>query len=72
VAEDFHGNAWVDKVDLERDFTMKHLSQFMKLWGLIENFQLNKNVEDGIVWRLTSNGQYMAKSAYQVDLLYLA
>jgi hypothetical protein len=62
-----HGNAWVDKVDLEQDFTMEHLSQFVELWWFIDNFQLNENVKEDIVWRLTLNGQYTAKSAYEVQ-----
>jgi hypothetical protein len=31
VTQALHGNAWVDKVDLEQDFTMEHLSQFVEL-----------------------------------------
>jgi hypothetical protein len=32
VAQDLHGNAWVGKVDLEQNFSMEHLSQFVELW----------------------------------------
>jgi hypothetical protein len=34
-----HGNAWVRNVDLEQDFSIEQLSQFVELWGCIDNFQ---------------------------------
>jgi hypothetical protein len=49
IAQALHGNAWVDKVDLEQDFTMENLSQFVELWVVIYSFQLNEDVEDAIV-----------------------
>jgi hypothetical protein len=39
----------VGKVDLEQDFSMAHLSQFVELWTLIHSFQLHENVEDDII-----------------------
>jgi hypothetical protein len=38
VAQALNGNAWISKVDLEKGFSMDHLSQFVDLWGLINNF----------------------------------
>jgi hypothetical protein len=48
---------------------MDHLSQFVDLWGLINNFQLDEDEDDDITWKLTSNGQYTTKSAYEVQFL---
>jgi hypothetical protein len=56
VAQALHGNAWVGNVDLDPDFSMEHFPQFVEHLALIGNFQLNDNMEDDIVSRLTSNG----------------
>jgi hypothetical protein len=69
VAQALNGNTWVSKVDLEQGFSMDHLSQFVDLWGLINNFQLDEDEDDDITWKLTSNGQYTTKSAYEVQFL---
>jgi hypothetical protein len=63
VAQALHENAWVNKVDFGEDFTFEHLSQFIELWSLIQNFHLNENVEDEISWKLTESGHYTTKSA---------
>jgi hypothetical protein len=57
---------------LEQHFSLERLSQFVELWGLIDNFHLDENVDDGIVWRLTSDGQYSTKSAYDIQFLGFA
>jgi hypothetical protein len=49
VTQALYGNTWVGKVDLEQDFSMEHLSQFVELWTVIQSFQLHENVEDDIV-----------------------
>ena len=59
----------MNKIDLERDFTMEHFSQYVELWSLISNVHLVDHVEDDIIWRLTPSGQYSAKSAYEVQFL---
>jgi hypothetical protein len=48
---------------------MPLIDEFVNLWGLIEDFQFDSqtSVEDTIVWTRTSNGEYSAKSAYDLQ-----
>jgi hypothetical protein len=61
------GDAWVLKVNLDTNFTMDHLTQFIELWVLLHGVNLVEDVEDTISWKLTSNGQYSAASAYKLQ-----
>jgi len=38
---------------------------FLQLWDLVSGFELHPGVEDSHIWRLSSSGQYSAKSAYE-------
>jgi hypothetical protein len=69
VAHALQNNAWVHKVGLGDGFSFEHLSQFVELWGLIQNFHLNDNIEDDITWKLTESGHYSTKSAYDLQFL---
>jgi hypothetical protein len=69
VAQALHQNAWIQKIDFDQDFSFLHLSQFIELSSLVDNFQLQANIEDDISWRLTENGCYASKSAYEVQFL---
>lgn len=40
--------------------------EFVKLWGLVQQVQLNEQ-QDTIVWRWTSSGQYTTRSAYMMQ-----
>jgi hypothetical protein len=62
-------DAWVGKVALDEDFSMEHLTQFVSLWCLLQEVELIEDDEDAIVWKLTENGQYSAKSAYDLQFL---
>jgi hypothetical protein len=57
VYQVLHDGAWVRKIDLERDFTLEQLSQFVELWSLAARVNINEDVDDDIVWKLTANGQ---------------
>jgi hypothetical protein len=39
----------------------------VQLWALIQNVQLIEDVDDDISWKLMSNGQYSAASAYNLQ-----
>jgi hypothetical protein len=43
--------------------------EYLQLWDLLEEIALQPEVEDTHIWRLSSTGQYSAKSAY--DGLFL-
>jgi hypothetical protein len=67
----FLGDAWVKKLNLEANFTFGHLSQFIDLWVLLQSVTLNDDVEDSIRSKLTTNGQYSAASAYDLQFFGL-
>ncbi|GJN02165.1 hypothetical protein PR202_ga19489 [Eleusine coracana subsp. coracana] len=41
------------------------ISEFLKLWDLISEVILQQETPDKHIWRLTTAGQYTAKSAYE-------
>ena len=63
------GADWVNKVRLDENFTTAHFSQFVNLWSLTTNVQLNNDVGDEIRWKLTADGEYSAKSAYKMQFM---
>jgi hypothetical protein len=69
VSQAMDEDAWVEKTDLGRPFTMEHFSQYVELWSLIANVHLDQETEDDITWRLTLNGEYSSKSAYELQFL---
>jgi hypothetical protein len=64
-----NGEAWISKITLDASFSLDHFSQFADLWSLISTINLTPEVDDDITWRLTPSGNYMAKSAYELQLL---
>jgi hypothetical protein len=52
---------------LEATFTLEHIAQFVEIWSITNNVHLEEDVEDDIVWKFTSNGQYSAASAYELQ-----
>jgi hypothetical protein len=57
----------VRMIILDESFTMDHLSQFVGLWVKPQGVHLHEEVADDISWKLTANGQYLAKSAYELQ-----
>jgi hypothetical protein len=66
VAQALHDDEWIVKLAVGATTSLEHLTQFVQLWALIQNVHLTANVDDDIVWKLTSNGQYSAASAYKL------
>ncbi|KAK1604703.1 hypothetical protein QYE76_028376 [Lolium multiflorum] len=69
VNKALESNAWVRKITLDESFTTDHLSQFVELWVELQGVHLNEEDADDISWKLTANGQYSAKSAYELHFL---
>jgi hypothetical protein len=73
VAQALHEQNWIAKIDLTLPFSLDHLSQFIDLCSLLSQIVLHVDQEDDIVWRLTANGEYSSKSAYEIQFLgYIA
>jgi hypothetical protein len=53
---------------LQRVNTADELNQFVILWGKIQEVHLS-NTPDLIIWTLTTDGQYSAASAYEIQFL---
>jgi hypothetical protein len=55
--------AWIS--DIQGALTVGVIVDCLYLWDILLNFRLQPEVEDKHIWRLSSNGQYSAKSAYE-------
>jgi hypothetical protein len=55
VSKALHDNSWVEKIDLEKSFTIHHFNQFLELWMLLSTVQLNELVDDDITWSPMAN-----------------
>ena len=62
-------NVWVRKIKMDEGFTMQHVLEFFDLWTELQSFTFDASTEDSIVWNLTPNGEYSAKSAYRAQFL---
>jgi hypothetical protein len=68
VRDALDGQNWVADIAVET-FTVEHMEQYIRLWDLIANVNLNPEAEDAITWTLTPNGCYSASSAYKAQFL---
>jgi hypothetical protein len=67
VAQALDREAWIDKIDLQRGFTIDHFLQFVELWTLLDTILLIPDRNDEITWKLTQDGNYTTKSAYEMQ-----
>jgi hypothetical protein len=67
VMEALHDENWIR--DLVHDMSPALLAQYVMLWILLEAFPFNPNdtAEDQIVWWRTGDGNYSARSAYELQ-----
>ena len=63
VEEALYDHAWV--LDIRGIMTVEVTVEFLNLWDLLYDFQLQPKVEDTHIWRLSSSGQYSTKLAYE-------
>jgi len=52
-------------LDIKGARTVGVIVDFLHLWDLLYNFELEPDVEDVHIWRFSASGQYSAKSAYE-------
>ena len=41
------------------------LLDYLRIWGIVQEVHLDEGVQDRLVWRWTSDGNYSATSAYR-------
>jgi hypothetical protein len=68
VQEALADHNWVSDIVVDT-FSVEHLEQYVRLWNLLAEVQLDPDSEDSITWSLTPNGCYSASSAYKVQFL---
>jgi hypothetical protein len=49
-------DAWVAKVELGDVYSLEHISQFVRLWCLLLEVQLDDATDAKITWKLMENG----------------
>lgn len=56
-------HAWVS--DILGGLPVGVLIDYLRLWDILANIQLQPGIEDKHIWRFSSSGQYSAKTAYE-------
>jgi hypothetical protein len=69
VNQSIKENSWVGKIIFDDNFTVDHLSQFLKLSIKFQNVQLDDGVDDDISQKLSANGQCSTKSHLRSNFL---
>jgi len=64
VREQMENHSWTR--GLWRMSSVEEMVEFVRLWDLVQDVQFSDR-EDQIVWKFTADGQYTAKSAYDVQ-----
>ena len=64
VRDDLEDDKWTR--GLWRMSTAEEIAEFVSLWFLVQNVQLTDS-EDEIRWKWTADGNYTAKSAYNIQ-----
>jgi len=65
VEEDLRNMNWTR--GLWRMQSVEQMAEFVALWDTVQNVQLTQH-PDEIVWRMTPDGVYTTKSAYNIQL----
>ncbi|WVZ76088.1 hypothetical protein U9M48_024090, partial [Paspalum notatum var. saurae] len=63
VQEALTNRTWIS--DIQGALDVGVLTDYLHLWDLLSDLQLQLEVEDRHIWKLSPNGQYSAKSAYE-------
>jgi len=62
VLEALTEEKWIE--DIQGETCMTALFQYLELWDIMNSVELNDNIPDKHIWRLSSSGQYTTKSVY--------
>ena len=61
--ESLNNRTWVS--DIRGALTVQVLIEYINLWELFSNVELQPDVEDTHIWKVSTTGQYTTKSAYE-------
>ncbi|WVZ79026.1 hypothetical protein U9M48_026654 [Paspalum notatum var. saurae] len=62
VADGLNGSSWIRSIT--GGLTITVIEEYLALWARLSHVVLRESVEDRVVWRWTTDGQYSARSAY--------
>uniref|UniRef100_J3M6H9 Reverse transcriptase zinc-binding domain-containing protein n=1 Tax=Oryza brachyantha TaxID=4533 RepID=J3M6H9_ORYBR len=65
VSRALENNSWL--YSLRQLTTMQEIDELVSLGGLLQEINLLQDVPNNIRWKLTNNGTYSSKSAYEVQ-----
>ena len=63
VFESLNNRTWVS--DIRGALTIQVLIEYINPWELLSNVELQPDVEDTHIWKVSTTGQYTTKSAYE-------
>jgi len=55
---------WTWVSDIQGAFTVAVIMEYFLFWDILYDFELQPEVEDYHIWKLSNSGQYSAKSTY--------
>jgi hypothetical protein len=64
VAQGLQNHSWVS--DLRGALSVQVLVEYLQLWNLVDNLELQQDIPDQHLWWLTNHGDYTSKSAYEL------
>jgi hypothetical protein len=59
-------NRWIK--DIDYNMTQQIIAEFIALWERLQDVVLTESQEDQITWLHTADGQYLARSAYTLQI----
>ena len=63
VAQGLQDRIWI--ADIRGALSVQVLVEYLQLWNLVDNLELQQDVPDQLSWRLSKHGTYSSKSAYE-------
>jgi hypothetical protein len=54
---------------MDTKFTVQYIHKYIRLWVELNDIHLIEDAEDGIIWDLTTNGEYSTTSMYNTQFL---
>jgi hypothetical protein len=69
VSKAIDGSSWIAQVNANDSLSLEHIVQFYTLWEMLQSVHIDANIPDTLTWKLSNNGCYSSKSAYNMQNL---
>lgn len=70
LSDALQNNNWVQDIDfMHHNISARHFTEYITLWRIAQRVTLRPDLPDTVTWKLTANGDYTTKSAYQAQFL---